>query len=176
MPDKPLRLVRNGALEIDTWRLFDTDSVTVLATMLPPDEEGWMVKLDTWKDNYAQLSIRKHPVAILVPSDADSTDIVYRNSKNINSETIAFIAIDFPIYTDGRGFSLAQILRNQHGWKGELRAMGDVLIDTIHYLARCGFDSFLVKEGHDPKLALEAFETFTVHYQRSYPQPLKVIV
>jgi len=110
-----------------------------------------------------------------VPSDADAQDIESIHVNILYFEAIALIAIDFPIYTDGRGFSLAQIFRNQHGWKGELRAMGDVLIDTIHYLARCGFDSFLVKEGHDPQLALQAFETFTVHYQKSYPQPVKKI-
>jgi uncharacterized protein (DUF934 family) len=94
--------------------------------------------------------------------------------SNINSLSITLIAIEFPTYTDGRGFSLAQILRTQLGWLGELRAVGDVLIDTIHYLARCGFDSFLVKEGHDPELALKSFETFTVHYQKSYLKPVKI--
>lgn len=176
MSNTSLRLIRNGKLEVDAWRLFDSDTATVSGTMVPPDEENWMVSLDTWRDKYDQLSIRKFPVAILVPSDADSSDIVTRNGSNFHPEAIAFIAIDFPNYTDGRGFSLAQILRNQHGWKGELRAVGDVLIDTIHYLARCGFDSFLVKEGHDPQLALEAFDTFTVHYQKSYRQPIKAIV
>ncbi|WP_047537554.1 DUF934 domain-containing protein [Methylotenera versatilis] len=168
MLNNSLRLIRNGRLEIDVWRLFDADPA-----ILPPDENYWMVKLETWKNHREQLSLRKFPVAILVPSDADSTDILFKCDSSANLEKIALIAIDFPTYTDGRGFSLAQILRKQYGWNGELRAMGDVLIDIIHYLARCGFDSFLIKEGHDAELALEAFETFTVHYQRSYPQPTK---
>jgi uncharacterized protein (DUF934 family) len=172
MPNNPLRLIRNGALEVDVWRLFEPDAATA---SVPPDEENWMVRLETWRDHYDQLITRKFPFAILVPSDADAQDIESIHVNKLYSEAIALIAIDFPIYTDGRGFSLAQIFRNQHGWKGELRAMGDVLIDTIHYLARCGFDSFLVKEGHDPQLALQAFETFTVHYQKSYPQPVKKI-
>ncbi|MES2182742.1 MAG: DUF934 domain-containing protein [Pseudomonadota bacterium] len=170
MVENTLRLIRNGRLEVDVWQLFEVDSPA-----LPPDESYWMVKLETWKAHFAQLSSRNFPVAILLPSDADAADITFKYGSNGQAEGIAFIAIDFPTYTDGRGFSLAQIVRNQHGWTGELRAVGDVLIDTIHYLARCGFDSFLVKAGHDAKLALEAFATFTVHYQKSYPQPVKVI-
>ncbi|MCV6906162.1 MAG: DUF934 domain-containing protein, partial [Achromobacter xylosoxidans] len=84
---------------------------------------------------------------------------------------IAFIAVDFPVYTDGRGYSLAQLLRTRYQWTGELRAVGDVMIDTIHYQARVGFDSFLVKPGHDPRKALDAFKTFTVHYQKTYRAP-----
>lgn len=166
-----LRLIRNGTLEVNEWCIFDNSS-----THLPKDEANWMVSLATWKDNFQMLSKRKHPVGILVPPDAEPKDILsIINVSNMIHQPIAFIAIDFPIYTDGRGFSLAQILRTQHGWTGELRAVGDVLVDTIHYLARCGFDSFLVKEGHDPELALKAFETFTVHYQKSYRQPVKIL-
>lgn len=172
MPNNSLRLIRNGALEMDVWRLFEPDA----AAPVPPDEANWMVRLATWCDHYEQLIARKSPIAILVPSDADASDIASIHVNTLHAGIIALLAIDFPIYTDGRGFSLAQILRNQYGWQGELRAMGDVLIDTIHYLARCGFDSFLVKEGHDPQLALQAFETFTVHYQKSYPQPVKMTV
>jgi len=107
----------------------------------------------------------------LISADSDLSNLPTETFDSDLLPAIDFIAIDFPIYTDGRGYSLAKILRNKFGWKGEIRAVGDVMIDTIHYLASCDFDSFLVKPGHDPKLALEAFETFTVHYQRSYLKP-----
>lgn len=162
------RLIRNGALEMNEWRIFYDSS-----TAIPDDEPHWIVSLNTWKENFQVLSSRNHPVGILVPSDADPKDLLAEDICNLKHQNIALIAIDFPNYTDGRGYSLAQILRNQCGWTEELRAVGDVLIDTIHYLARCGFDSFLVKEGHDPVLALKAFETFTVHYQKSYKTPVK---
>jgi uncharacterized protein (DUF934 family) len=51
--------------------------------------------------------------------------------------------------------------------------VGDVMIDTVYYLARCGFDSFLVKQGHNAQLALEALSTFTDTYQKSYRQPIQ---
>lgn len=169
MPNQTLRLIRNGVLEADLWQFDDAASLT-----LPPDEAHWMITLDSWKTNQDALHLRKNPVAILVPSSTEPNDFLPLREHDINTLSIAFIAIGFPSYTDGRGFSLAQILRNQYGWRGELRAVGDVLIDTIHYLARCGFDSFLVKEGHDPELALKSFETFTVHYQKSYLKPVNI--
>ena len=54
---------------------------------------------------------------------------------------IALVEVNFPAYTDGRGYSAAQILR-ENGYAGELRAVGDVLVDQIAYMRRCGFDSF----------------------------------
>jgi uncharacterized protein (DUF934 family) len=163
------RLIRNGALEVDLWQLYDNATLT-----LPPDEAHWMITLDNWNANRNALETRKNPIAILISSCTEPNNLLPLNVIDTNAQSIAFIAIGFPTYTDGRGFSLAQILRKQYGWAGELRAVGDVLIDTIHYLARCGFDSFLVKEGHDPELALKSFETFTVHYQKSYLKPVRI--
>jgi uncharacterized protein (DUF934 family) len=79
--------------------------------------------------------------------------------------------VHFPQYGDGRGYSLAWLLREEYGWRGELRALGDVLIDTVHYLARVGFDSFVPKPGHDPVEALASLHAFTEHYQAAYPDP-----
>jgi uncharacterized protein (DUF934 family) len=108
-------------------------------------------------------------VGILFKPDDDPLALAPAGKLDANG--IALIAIDFPLYTDGRGYSIAQILRTRLGWTGELRAVGDVMIDTIHYQARCGFDSFLLKAGHDPQLALEAFNAFSFHYQKTYPKP-----
>lgn len=166
MPNQTLRLIRNGMLETDLCQLDNSAEL-----MLPPDTENWMITLENWQANQDALQSRQYPMAILVPSSTEPNAFLPFGLTDINTLPIAFIAIDFPTYTDGRGFSLAQILRSQYGWRGELRAVGDVLIDTIHYLARCGFDSFLVKEGHDSELALKSFETFTVHYQKSYVKP-----
>lgn len=60
-------------------------------------------------------------------------------------DRLALVEVNFPAYTDGRGYSAARILR-EAGYAGELRAVGDVLVDQIAYMRRCGFDSF--KPGH----------------------------
>lgn len=87
---------------------------------------------------------------------------------------IEAIAIDFPQFTDGRGFSTARLLRERHGYRGELRAVGEVLRDMLFYLSRCGFDAFLLKGENEPQAALRALFDFSEAYQASVerPQPL----
>ncbi|MGH6840736.1 MAG: DUF934 domain-containing protein, partial [Methylocella sp.] len=75
----------------------------------------------------------------------------------------ALVAVAFPKFTDGRGYSLARQLRGHYGFSGELRATGDVLFDQLQLLARCGFDSFdindlvtirLLEKGRRPSLGI----------------------
>lgn len=190
------RLIRHGRLELNDWRVFapeaeaaetqtddahsrstndeaQSDTETT-ASAVPADEPGWIVPLALWITYHDTLRQREHPVAVLLSPDSKLQNVVGKDGK-IDPTGIAFIAIDFPLYTDGRGYSLAQLLRTRYGWQGELRAIGDVMIDTIHYQARVGFDSFLVKPEHDPVKALAAFETFTVHYQKTYPKPPQLL-
>ncbi len=84
---------------------------------------------------------------------------------------LALIAIDFPKFTDGRGYSHARILRDQLGFEGELRAVGDVLQDQMFFMARCGINAFELKAGKSLQSALEAFSRFTVRYQAAADQP-----
>jgi uncharacterized protein (DUF934 family) len=65
-------------------------------------------------------------------------------------------------------------LRERYGWRGELRAIGDVLRDQLNFMARCGFDAFAVRADKDIHDALRAFEEFSVKYQGAFdtPQPL----
>lgn len=81
---------------------------------------------------------------------------------------LSMIAVTFAAFADGRGFSVARYLRQQLQWSGELRAVGDVLVDTVNYLARCGFDSFQLKPGHDAQDALRQLQWFPQPYQRGY--------
>jgi len=168
-PAEP-RLIRHGRLQANDARVFAPEPDIEPGAQLPADEPGWIVPLPVWAAARDTLRQRQHPVAVLL-GPAAKLDALVNDHGRVDPAGLAFIAIDFPIYTDGRGYSLAQLLRTRHGWQGELRALGDVMIDTIHYQARVGFDSFLVKAGHDPHKALAAFKTFTVHYQQAYPKP-----
>ena len=76
-------------------------------------------------------------------------------------DKIALIAVDFPKFSDGRGFSIGRLLRERYQWTGELRAIGDVLRDQLLFHARCGFDAFAVREDKDIHDALNAFGEFT---------------
>ncbi len=85
---------------------------------------------------------------------------------------IALIGVQFPKFTDGRGYSTAVLLRLRHGWTGELRALGEVLQDQLFAMRRVGFDSFALSPGRDPQAALRAFTPFSDSYQGSVDQPL----
>ncbi|WP_144632142.1 DUF934 domain-containing protein [Bordetella genomosp. 13] len=176
MPDATLdlsvpHLIRNGELQANDWREYAPAEGEETASAVPADEPHWIVTLATWKAERDVLRARRNPVGVLLPPDADLADLLGGDTGTLDTTGIALIAVEFPAYTDGRGYSLAQLLRTRHGYTGELRAVGDVMIDTIHYQARVGFDSFLVKAGHDPYKALAAFKTFSVHYQKTYLVP-----
>ena len=70
----------------------------------------------------------------------------------------------FPAFTDGRGYSTARLLRQRYGFAGELRAFGDILRDQLFELARCGFDSFVLRDDQDADDALRAFDDFSETY------------
>jgi len=77
------------------------------------------------------------------------------------------VTIAFPAFVDGRGYSLAVLLRTRAHWTGDLRAVGDVLHDQLHYLRRVGFTSFALRADRDAEAALAAFTEFSDSYQAS---------
>lgn len=81
-------------------------------------------------------------------------------------ERIALIEINFPSYGDGRGYSAARLLR-EHGYTGELRAVGDVLLDQLNHMRRCGFDAFAPDKPISPEAAERAFATWPEVYQKT---------
>jgi uncharacterized protein (DUF934 family) len=85
---------------------------------------------------------------------------------------LMIVAINFPKYGDGRGYSIARLLRERYGYKGELRAVGEVARDHLHAMAQCGFDAFQLRAGEDPQEALKAFGDFSETYQASAAQPI----
>src|SRR5882762_6146328 len=85
---------------------------------------------------------------------------------------VARVEVNFPKFGDGRGFSIARLLRERYGYRGELRAVGQVGRDQLYYLESCGFDAFLLRDGEDPEEALAAFNDFSESYQASVNQPI----
>ena len=85
---------------------------------------------------------------------------------------LALIAINFPKFTDGRGYSMASTLRTRLGYKGELRAIGDVLRDQLFYMQRLGFNAFDVRADKDIHAAGQSLGDFSETYQGAVDQPL----
>jgi uncharacterized protein (DUF934 family) len=77
------------------------------------------------------------------------------------------LAIQFLSFTDGRGYSLARILREENNYSGDLYAVGDVLRDQLRELERCGFNAFVLRADQDVRASISAFDDFDYEYQRS---------
>jgi uncharacterized protein (DUF934 family) len=85
---------------------------------------------------------------------------------------LALVAVEFPVFGDGRGYSIAALLRRRLGFSGELRAVGDVLVDQLFALKRVGFSSFVLRDDQDRARAVRALATFSDAYQGAGDQPL----
>jgi uncharacterized protein (DUF934 family) len=96
---------------------------------------------------------------ISIANDADPRDVSLDGVKRID--------LHFPKFTDGRAYSQAFLLRRRLGFKGEIRATGDVLIDQLVSMARTGFDVAVLREGLDASTAQRQFDRFTAFYQGS---------
>ena len=87
-------------------------------------------------------------------------------------DRVARVEVNFPKFGDGRGYSIARLLRERYGYKGELRAVGEVVRDHLFYMESCGFDAFLLRDGEDAAEALTGFEDFSEAYQASVARPV----
>lgn len=81
-------------------------------------------------------------------------------------DRLALVEVAFPAFRDGRGYSAARILR-ESGYTGELRAQGDVLVDQLAYMRRCGFDSFAPEKPLDPAVVKTSLERYEHPYQKT---------
>lgn len=91
---------------------------------------------------------------------------------SISLEGVTRVEVSFPKFGDGRGYSIARLLRERHGYRGELRAVGHITRDLLFFLESCGFDAFELREGEDAREALAAFGDFSESYQASPARPL----
>lgn len=146
------QIIRKRAIVIDDFVHVADDAE------LPPADTQPLVSLARYRTQGAELVERYARLGVRVPSDKLPEDIPH-------IDRLALIAIEFPKFTDGRGYSVGRMLRDRHGFRGELRAVGWVLRDNLYYMERCGFDAFELKAGKPLESALEAFGEFAATYQ-----------
>jgi uncharacterized protein (DUF934 family) len=160
----PERVIRGRRVENDVWQAFGLAPYEDLAQPLP--QGPVLVPLAYWKEHRDELVARRQPIGVWLAPGDDAAAIAG------DLERFAVVAVQFPKFTDGRGYSTAALLRTRYGYRGELRAFGDLGRDQLFYLARCGFDSFKLAPQHDPEAALASFSDFTVRYQGSVDDPV----
>lgn len=120
-----------------------------------------IVPLSVWQAQHATLS-QRDDVGVWLASDERPEALKDDVSK------LQMIAVEFPKFADGRGYSIAFNLRARHGYEGELRAFGDVLRDQLFYMQRVGFNSFAVRADRDVHDALKGLSDFSESYQTSW--------
>ncbi|WP_230970731.1 DUF934 domain-containing protein [Nitrogeniibacter aestuarii] len=156
------KLIKTQAIVEDAWQVLtltedqNADSVEVA-------EGQWIVPLSVYLAQTALQSRRD--VAVWLAGDDEPADVAPYLAQ------LPLVAVHFPKFADGRGYSIATLLRTRHGHTGELRAIGDVLRDQFDYLTRCGFDALQPAEGRysDAQLedALRNVKDFSEPYQTS---------
>ncbi|MEJ6001616.1 DUF934 domain-containing protein [Paucibacter soli] len=119
--------------------------------------EQWHAVRDTWP---AEL-----PVGVQLRNDFDVEDIA------ADLPRLALIALDFPKWVDGRAYSQARLLRVRLRFAGEIRAVGEVLVDMVPLLARTGFDAAQLRPDQSTEIARQQLGFFPRHYQGDVNQP-----
>jgi uncharacterized protein (DUF934 family) len=148
-----MSLIKGGKLVEDTF--VDASGAEAI-----PQSGAVIVSLEQWQSQRDALLGRGTPLGLRLHSDQSPETIAD------DVQHFALIALEFPKFRDGRAYSYARLLRERYGFKGELRAVGDVLMEQLFFMVRTGFDAFDLQQSPDPVAAFEAaLHDFTVWYQ-----------
>lgn len=155
-------IAEGGRIVDDAWATVDA----IAALHGVPPGAAVLVPLALWKTQREALLARRAPLGVRLEPDDEPADLVDDLSR------LSLVAVHFPKFTDGRGYSTARLLRERHGYRGRLRAVGDVLHDQLFYMLRCGFDSFALKHQDMIADAPSAYRVFSEGYQSSVDRPV----
>ena len=160
------KIIKNRDIVADDWKVL-----TLAANETPADVKlpygQVLVPLAVWQARKSDLIRREwdqgHALGVWLGPKDDPAEIAG------DLGDLSVVGVHFPLATDGRGYSIATLLRTRYGYRGELRALGGIGRDQLHYLARVGFDAFAVAE---PERAIASLDDFTEAYQAAANQPL----
>ncbi len=148
-----MRYIKNGAPADDPWVCIEGDEPVPgdVPVIVSPD---WL--LETSPDAAAK---RSAPLGVTWPNDRPVSELVPHLGR------LSLIALEFPVFRDGRAYSQARRLRERYGFKGEIRATGDVLRDQFSFMVRAGFNAFEVRKAKDAEAFIQALGEFSIRYQ-----------
>ncbi len=149
-----MKIIRDKVIVTDSWTRYSGEGDLPAGDIIVP--------LGVWQET----DLSGHNVGLLLEPHDDLINI------RDDLDFFDLIAINFPTFMDGRGYSMAKILRDRYGYTKEIRAVGDVMRDQLFYMQRCGFNAYEIKPGKDINDALKGLEDFSVTYQASPDEPL----
>lgn len=157
------KLIKDGSLIDDSWNILKGTEISSEQSI-----GNWILPLDIWLNLNEQQKIDYNIHGVWLSSDSDVSVLSPYTNK------LKLIAVDFPAFADGRGFSIARSLREQLDFSGEVRAIGHFMEDQVYYLMRCGFNAFKMEDECNLDSMLERFSDFSDSYQAGVdePQPL----
>lgn len=147
-----MALIKDRRIIADSWRALRDDEGA-------PNDGPVLLSWQRWCDERAAWRGRAGPIGVRVSPEVRAGEI------RPDLDRLALIALEFPKFGDGRPYTTARILRERYGYTGEIRAVGDVFRDQLAFMARCGFDAFEIKPGHDAGDALDGFGELSVAFQ-----------
>jgi uncharacterized protein (DUF934 family) len=145
-------LVKNGKIATDTFVHVADDAEL-------PDDGAILVSAARFLENPEAILRRPGKSGVIWPNNRDVDDLVPYLDR------LAVVGLVFPTFRDGRAYSQARLLRERHGFKGELRATGQVLRDQFMFMLRAGFDAFEVKKEADAEAFANTAKRYSVFYQ-----------
>ena len=155
-----MHIIKDGALVADETRHLADDEA--------PAAGAFTVSLARWQQDKESLKATGGSLGVRL-NGADSLEGLAADLPHL-----ALVVVEFPSLADGRGFSLARLLRDRYGYAGEIRARGDFIRDQIYFLGRVGVNAFEPAHGTDLQALLPALTEFSVNYQAAadHKQPL----
>lgn len=157
-------IIKNKAIVDDDWVVLRLAENETAENVVVP-EGKIIVPLKVWLEQKKQL-LERTELGVWFASDERPETL------RDDLDKFAVIAVDFPKFSDGRGYSIAYYLRARFGYTGELRAIGDVLRDQLFYMQRVGFDAFAPRPDRNIQDALKGLTDFSVVYQASVDEKM----
>jgi uncharacterized protein (DUF934 family) len=145
-------LIKHGQVVADPWVPLPDEGVA-------PASGAVIVSLGHLRAQHAALVARGEPLGVRLASHEAASELAAYLAH------LSLVALDFPTFKDGRAYSTARLLRERYQYRGELRAVGNVLRDQFLFMVRCGFDAFEVATEQEADAWKKAMDAFSVWYQ-----------
>lgn len=147
------QVIKDGLIVENSWQYWPEPGAEV--SDIPGVRRQAIVPLQFLEDHPNLLADAALCLGVLLMPEDEPERLLPHLGK------LALVAVHFPCFADGRGYSTGRLLRARYGFAGELRAVGDILRDQLYFLNRCGFNAFELREDQDLEAALAAFTDYT---------------